>query len=464
MSKDELFEDLRAKIAGEKATVEKNFKTIINEIKALGSEGQKQLTEELTRISTQAQTYESNQKWRETAIIYYKGGMVSQAFSADDHSVAGQWFSKSSEALVKLSQEYMTWNEIDRASAAIAIGSVLFFLIDDWSIKSFYNDFCNKYKSEIQQGKTASQSLWIPYDLVQCVQELNPEFLQRAESYAQASLLTETKISDPFREGIQDAINKAREAMVAQMKVPNIQSSGSLPKDVIFGEEFRISMKITNIGEGEARDVNATIDMPKDFNLLKGSIQEVIGNLNTNKSHEFEIECSCLPKEGELVVDYSIEGKISYLDVLNNRREVPIGPYPLIIRTFRKADELREALKVVEKDNAPAIEELKKLKTSQINSKDLISALLNTYQTLTKEIHEKIDKAEFDQAEARIDLTKLILNSIGSQSAQLIFAHEKTSERINKVKSVSEEIYKDSSEKLKSTEKILDDYEKKWIS
>ena len=371
MSKD-FMDELNAKVGGQRSA-KKDYKQVITELNSLeGNQAQKKLNEELTAFSNEAKTLEEKSKWKEAAVIYFEGSMILKEILGIKDTTFQQWVDRSAQCLVNLANEYITWKEVDRSSAAIAVANLIHFLKGEWTLLPAYTDFNNKHGDQIQTGKTAAQSLWIPYDLVNSIEQINAEFLQRAETYTQTALLTETRVTETFRDAIYTVLGAAREAMTSKLKLPNLDTTGTLPKDIVFGEKFSLTVDIKNSGEGLAKNVTVTINKIDGLNLVNGSFTISYESLNTNDSKKVKLEFVCPTGEGVREKKFDLQGRVEYLDVINNKRQNPIGPYTIIVRAFRKSDELKEALSKVEKSSSDVLTKLNSFKSSAFDTKTLI--------------------------------------------------------------------------------------------
>ena len=453
-------DELSNKISGQKS-LKRDYKQIINELK-VENNPQPRLKEELKILTTEAKNFEEKSKWKEASVVYFEGAMILREFVDKNDNTFKEWVDKSVYGLVSLANEYMAWKEVDRSSAAMAVANLIHFLKGEWSLLPAYNEFNSNFSSLIQTGKTAAQSLWVPYDLVTCISQLNAELLQRAESYAQTSLLTETKITDAFRDVIYTVLADAREAMTSQMKLPVIETTGELPKDIIFSEKFNLSIEVENTGEGIANRVILTINKINGLNIESGSYSTGVESLQPNSKYKFSFTFNCPSGEGEKERKFDIGGKIEYLDILNNRRQNPLGPYSITIRAFKKADELKEALNKLEKSNNDLISKYESIKSSATSSKSFVSSFLEVYNTSKKEIVNYINSGDFNKAESRIDLLGSFMQKIGVSSAELASNHENLVLKSSETRNTLLKINKSSFENLSKTEKLLNDFETKW--
>ena len=465
MSKD-IMDELTSKLGGHMKQ-RKPYQDIIKELRSMGlneHQLQKKLNEEIEKLSKEAQGLEGNSKYKDAAILYYECGIIVKELSDSESTAHLSWIKKSSNSLVSLANEYITWKEVDKAAASISIANLIYFLTGEWTLLSAYNEFNEKYKDLIQQGKTASQSLWVAYDLVTSVNQLNAESLQRAESYAQMALLTQTEPTKTFHDAVQTVLTKAREAMTSKMKLPNLEISGLLPKDIVFGENFKLEMEIRNSGEGFAHDVTITFEKIDGLVLTQGQTYSVyFQELEANsKMEKFELEFNCPSGEGEKERTFEIKGKAEFLDVLENKRLNPIGPYPITIRAFKKADELKESLTKIESSHSGLLEQYESFISSTEASQSLINSFKGTFKSLKDSITQSIKDGEYVKAETRISLLNTFLDSMGSPAAKVILEHDETVTSLEKTREHVISASKTTKDNISKIEVLISDLETKW--
>ena len=456
-------DELNAKLGGQRSH-KKDYKQIISELQALGegNQAQKKLNEELATFSNEAKGLEEKTKWKEAAVVYFEGAMILREILGVKDTTFQQWVERSSQCLVNLANEYIAWKEVDRSSAAISVANLIHFLKGEWTLLPAYTDFNQKYSSMIQTGKTASQSMWIPYDLVNAIDQINAEFLQRAESYTQTGLLTEIKVTETFRDAIYTVLADAREAMTSKLKLPNIETTGALPKDIVFGEKFVLEVGLKNIGEGDAKNVTVSVNKNDGLTLTNGSYSLSFESLKVKGDKKVKLEFVCGSSEGIKERKFDLAGKVEYLDAINNRRQNPIGPYTIIVRAFRKADELKESLQKSSKSNAEILDKFNTFKSSDSDVKAVSVAFLDYVTSEKSGIEKSISAGEFVKAETAIETFDKVTKSVGTNTVALLTSFDETSKAINVSKDVVSNAVKDAKNNLSKVEKLLNDLENKW--
>ena len=442
----ELFNDLANKL-NQSSAGQANFdlKETITRLSSADSTT-KQTT--LSDLRTQAQSYETNKKYKEAAYQFYIGGMIARHFYPSDSKNFTPWFQSTSRCLVGLAQEYLGWKEIDRAAAAISLATLMNFLSDDqWVLPDYYNQFLSNYSSLIQTGKTASGSLWVSNYLVSAVHDLNAEALQQSDSFAQNYLLAEAKTTSQYRDGINLVIDLARKKFSDAIKLPDMKLTAHLPKDILFAEKFKISLELINSGEGEAKNIQIVFNTPTGVTLASGTATNTFGNFPKNTTKKLDYEFICPTGEGNKEKAFDFSGQIQYDDILGNRRSKVIGPYSLIIRAFKKADQLRDELKKVQTLLEQDLSKLNNQKSTK-NVTDFISTINGFINGMIKDITAGIDAGAYDSAEIKLNLLKNLSDQLLAPEAIFL---TNINEIINKISTSAQEsttIYQDSKKLL----------------
>ena len=98
---------------------------------------------------------------------------------------------------------------------------------------------------------------------------------------------------------------------------------------------------------------------------------------------------------------------ISYDDILGSKRTLPFGPFPILLRAYRKADEVRENIKKTTSELESGFEEIKKVELSKA-VKRVIDTLESLARTFLEKSNAEVDAEEFERAETYIETTNLL--------------------------------------------------------
>jgi hypothetical protein len=385
----------------------------------------------LNELQSSAQSYKTNKKFKEAAHLFYLGGMLSKYFYPTNKQDFSPWFKNSINNLIALSEEYMTWNEIDRASAVIALANLLnFFTEETWELEEFYSNFLSKHSNIIQQGKTASGSLWVPNFIVTAIKELNSETLQQADQYTQMYLLSEAKTTILYKDGIIEILNLAREKLSKSVQVPTLKIDALLPKDALFGEQFPIELTIIKGGQGQMKNITLNFNPPAGIKKISDNSTERLQSLEMNQQTNLKFTFSSDHSSKE-EVEFQFVGNVHFEDIIDNRRSFPIGPYSLVIRSSRKADKLKGQL--------DSLRTSLDQKFSLLDSNDLPesiksqrSAIIDLYNNIISQIRISIDSGNFEAATVNMEFLNKPENLKLFESQQEIHTNvQKSKDTIN---------------------------------
>ncbi|MFW9994715.1 MAG: hypothetical protein ACFFD4_21915 [Candidatus Odinarchaeota archaeon] len=438
---DELF----AKIRGPNPAKE------ITDAIAKLKQGQGDVAQVLNAITEYSSQLETRNEFRKAAFQYYTGVRIIKEFY-DDKNIEIQWLLKVSDLLVKASAEYTTWEDIDGGAACITIASLLRVLAGYWEIPQFMTEFAEKYKDQIPQGKYAAGMVYIPYDVLNAVNDINAELIQRADSYAESYLFSH-KASQLFRDSVREVLDIARKKMLDKIKLPRIQATAVFTPDIIFGEEFIAKVFIANEGEGEASTVTCQAEVPHLVNLVSGEATFTYQALKPSERYEVNYTFICPTGEGAEEVQKDFKINVTYQDLLGNKRSTQLV-YEIIIRQFRKSDELKNKLNTLMSSNE---ETLSSLKQNERNK--AAAGALEFWNQSVENSKEQIANGNFALAERNIELIGAFISNVGKSTAELARNYENDKIEMKEVmKTISEELgkAKTSVDKIKTNfEKVL---------
>jgi len=421
---DELFTKLRG------PNPAKEINDAIQKLK----QGQGDVNQVLNAITRYSSELEAKDQYRKAAFQYYTGVRIIHEFY-DDKEVEKQWLLKVSECMIKASGEYTTWDDIDGGAACIAIAAILRMLAGYWEIPQFMTEFNEKFQDKIPNGKYAAGIIYIPFDIMNGIKEINAELIQRAESYTETYLFSH-KDGQLFKDSIRDVLNMARTKMMDQIKLPRIQAEVTFPPDIVYGEEFPAKVRIVNEGEGDAGEVTSKVDIPKDINIVSGETKMSFPSLKTGEQHEFNYKFVCPTGEGSFETKHEIRINVSYKDLLGNSRSTQLGPFELTIRQFRKADELNIELEKLITSSEEVVSLLK-----ECASNETASSALDFWNSMFNSCKEQISNGEFALAELNIKNAGTFINNIGKTAALAIKSQLEDSEILKEsLKTMVEEL------------------------
>lgn len=358
--------------------------------------------ETVTLIEKYANELLERGQYKNAAYQYYSGSQVIQKFLSDPNSEK-QWLRSSADALAKASQEHVSWDDLLGGAACMAISSLLRIQTGDWNVNQHLDTFIKSHDFSADQAATGC--LYIPYDLTGAVnpENPNPSSLQRASNYTESYLLN-TKPAAMFYEGIKRAIEIARQKLMTIVKFPSIRAVFEFDHDIIFGEEFKLLVKIENVGEGVASGVSALITIPQMLNVISGSNSISIALLKPNSYTEAEFLLLYPSGEGKEEMIIEIPVNVEYQDILLNKNSLSLGTAQIPIRFEKKAQKLLDQLKSLEETISKIIAPLKSIIFTEIQP--LVTSFNTLFENICTETKNNIEKGEFSSASIGIDQLK----------------------------------------------------------
>ncbi|MHA2296275.1 MAG: hypothetical protein ACXAEU_17340 [Candidatus Hodarchaeales archaeon] len=448
MSSDEerFVDELFMKIKGPNPAKE------ISDAIALLKQGQGDVNSVLSAIQKYSSQLESRNEFRKASFQYYTGVRIIKEFF-EDKNTENQWLLKVSDLLIKASAEYTTWEDIDGGAACMTMAALLRILAGHWEVPQFMTEFTEKFKDQITQGKYASGMVYIPYDILNSVNDIKAELIQRAESYTETYLFSH-KATQLFRDSVREVLDIARKKMMDKIKLPRIQATANFPPDIIFGEEFTTKVVIANEGEGEAKTVTCQADIPHLVNLVSGDATFTYQELKPGENYEVNYRFICPTGEGATEIQKDFKIGVTYQDLLGNKRTTQLGPFEIVIRQFRKTDELNLKLEKQLADNAEILSSLKE------NEKVEAAAIaLEFWNQSIDSCKEQIAGGKFGLAEEGLELLSKFMTNVGKTTADLARTYENDKTNVkDTLKIMSEELdkAKNNVDKMKSNfEKAL---------
>lgn len=431
--RNELFEVLKASnTAGD---IQKALAQL-RELSQAGRISVSEVNNVLTLLNSYGNQLETKAQYKKAAHQFYTGGRVVNEFFPDSAEARNQWFNRSSEMIKKSGDDHASFQDIDGAAACYTISSLLKFIVTDgeWEIPKEMEAFVEKYRDQLPNGKWASGCVYIPYDIVGAIKNIDPSLMERAESYTSTYLLINLKVSELFVDGIRETLQLARKKLTANLKLPKLNVDLQIPQDSVFNEEFQVKIKLVNTGEGIASNIKFELKIPQNLAILDGNLIKTLDSLQSQESQALEYKFRYPEETGVSEKVIELIGELNYKNVLNDTRSLPLGPYDLIIRSFRKSDELESKLRTIKDKFYQELQEM------QITTGDSANKIVNLQKGSTERLFDEIGlnikEENFTLAEDKISLLKkLVLETV----IPSIIDAKKTG---NKIKDAKSEISK----------------------
>lgn len=399
--RNELFEVLKA------SNTASDIQKALGQLRSLSQAGKISVSEVnnvLTLLNSYGNELENKGQFKKAAHQFYTGGRVVNEFFPESAESRNQWFTKSGEMIRKSGEDHVSFDDIDGAAACITISSLLQFMITEgeWKVTEEMEAFVKKYRDKLPDGKWASGCVYIPYDIVGAIASVDPSLMERAETYASTYLLINTKISELFVDGIQETLQLARKKLTEKIKLPKINVDLQIPQDTVFNEEFQVKIKLLNTGGGIANNIHFELVVPEKLMVVDGNLVKTLESLQTQENQALEYKFKYPEELGINEKTIELNGELQYKNVLNDIRTLPLGPYDLIIRSFKKSDEVNNKLKKIEDIYQQKINELQIIANESLLN--IINLQKKSTEKIIAEIKKNIETENFSLAEEKIGL------------------------------------------------------------
>jgi hypothetical protein len=362
-------------------------------------ERSKAARETLELMHTYGQELIDKGQYKNAAYQYYSGSQVVKKF-LNDPNLENQWLLSSAQALANASQEHITWDDLLGGAACMTISSLLRIITGDWNVNNHLDDFIKANDFSANQAATAC--LYIPYNLASAISTANPNpgLLQQASDFTEQYLMT-SKPASMFVDGIKRAIDKTRQILVDTTKFPSIKAKFNFGTDIIFGENFNFIVNIENIGEGNASDVTASIDIPSSVTVVSGESQISLQELSPHTPSEASFTLICPSGEGNEEIMVEIPISVEYTDILGNKNSLSVGMAVIPIRSEKKGDKLITQLNDLKKALQEITGPIESSSNEEVQS--IVKGMTSIISDITTKTGDQIQKGEFESAEAGLD-------------------------------------------------------------
>ncbi len=349
---------------------------------------------------------------KKASFQFFTGAELLREFFPEKTEERSHWLLSSAAHLEKASQTYRDFDDIDGATACMVIASLLRILTGDFVLGDSLNSFVDSLsESDYARARSASGIVYIPFDIIESIEEdpPNPARLHRAEQYVE-SYLFQVQLSSLFTQAIRDTLDLAREELTSRIKLPKLTCELVHTRDLVFGEAFECKILIENKGEGPAQNVNYSLHLDSDLEMIEGDSKATIGSIGVTEKNEFDVKLACATGEGETQAEKSLTITLSYEDVLQNKRSTA-ADYLMEFLTFRRSDEFK---KQIDKANAylePAIENLSKI-SEEDASRNLAESLSLLTKKLLDDATQLIEEEEFGKVETLIQTANIVIQDL----------------------------------------------------
>jgi len=146
-----------------------------------------------------------------------------------------------------------------------------------------------------------------------------------------------------FMELINKSLMHVEQRLSKSIAFPDIKSIVEIPKDLVLGQEFMANFKLKNIGEGNAKDVSYSIDIPTELRII-GTTKDSVAEMKSGDEVEKNLELTIPETETAADQEYKITISLSFKDIVGNMQTQTLGPFSVVAGTVSKSEESEKAI------------------------------------------------------------------------------------------------------------------------
>jgi hypothetical protein len=298
----------------------------------------------------------------------------------DDKEMAKKSILQAAEYLIQAANEYLIWEDVDSGTGMLTTASLLKFLADDYDLS-----LIESRKGTMNFGRSilgADQIIEIPELLVQSIDKVDPSMLNNAKQRC-LRLLPRIKDAAEFMELINKSLIHVEQQLSKSIEFPDIKSIVEIPKDLVLGQEFMANFKLKNIGEGSAKDISYSIDIPEELRVI-GTTKDSVGEMKPGDEVEKNLELTIPEAETAADQEYQIHISLSFKDIVGNMQTQTLGPFSVVAGKISKSDETEKSINA----HKGALEELTS-RIAGITLPDVFQPFINGMTDLASNILSK---------------------------------------------------------------------------
>jgi len=310
--------------------------------------------------------------------------------------------------LANAANEYLMWGEIRGAATCVTISSLIYFAankVDD--ARNVIKSFKEKISAEDFE---ANRILNIASLIQKVVVDSDVSVYSEVERLVNSVLKPMLPLikGNMFVRVIDESIQIIGSKIKKEVRFPRIVSTFHIPFDLTFGTSFDITLKIKNIGDGEAKNIRITFNIPEEMKIVGGKQETTIDILPASKEADIRLTLNVPGKDVEKE-EYSINASLEYFDILGTAYSTTIGPIKITLHRVRESEKLRRELK-------NKVEKIPHLKEK---AKDLPEVLEYVFLRLINDTENLISRAEkllreekIVEAKSSLEIVDFVLNEI----------------------------------------------------
>ncbi|MFV2013956.1 MAG: hypothetical protein ACC656_00875, partial [Candidatus Heimdallarchaeota archaeon] len=269
--------------------------------------------------------------------FYYQALAYEYMDKLDEHRMS---LSKTVDALQNASHTAINFGEDKRGIATITLAGLIALLYgDETTAHAMYNRGIS-ISDQKQNTEALKKLLYSLGYLLDGIKNTNMSAVTEAQGYIANDLkpiLSSSKLTT-FNSLLDGIVGQVSGMIESKVKMPKIDVTTQVPKDLLFEEEYEISIKIENVGEGEATNLLLELNFPSDLMIVKGEAAKKLDQIGTMATIEERITFK-MRGEGRSEAKTEISGNLTFTDMLANNRTHVISPMELEFRSSSKGSE-----------------------------------------------------------------------------------------------------------------------------
>lgn len=317
------------------------------------------------------------------------------------------------EYLSKASEEYLVWQDLEKATMCFIAFILLKMASEDFEVERNVENYRSKLGiSELSHPKENSM-LGIPRLLRESVEKTDLALLERAKELTY-SLIKDLCISEVglwvFKK-VDNAFIVAEKWLRDKIKFPNVKLQIDFPNEIIHGEEFNVAIKVANEGEGDAKNMYLELNTIEPLTAIETN-KVTIDALNAEEtiSKSFKLTTTGPPPsvEGDTGTEIPITATVTWEDILETKHKIESSPSFITLNALSETKKLENTLGEMKNKIIKITAIIEEKTVGELNS--LIKNIMKIPGSLMEEAYELLEKGEQKYANYKIKLlTKLLI-------------------------------------------------------
>ncbi|MCE7735023.1 MAG: hypothetical protein GPJ54_09110 [Candidatus Heimdallarchaeota archaeon] len=269
--------------------------------------------------------------------FYYQALSYEYMGKQDERRIS---LSKTVDALQNASHTAINFGEDKRGITTLTLAGLVALLYgDETTAHATYNQGIS-ISDQKQNSEALKKLLYSLGYLLDAVKNTSMSAVTEAQGYLANDLkpmLNSSKLTT-FNSLLDGIVGQVSTMIESKVKMPKIEVTTQVPKDLLFDDQYEILIKIENVGEGEATNLRLELNLPSDLTIISGEAVKDLDKLGTMATIEEKISFK-MSGEGRSQAKSEISGNLTFTDMLANNRKHVISPMELEFRSVSKGSE-----------------------------------------------------------------------------------------------------------------------------